>query len=39
MHVPREDASSPRMKRLYVWAIVVEAIVLAGLWAIAAAYR
>ena len=33
-----EDASSPHMRRLYVWAVIVEVIVLAGLWALARIY-
>lgn len=33
-----EDASSPAMRRRYVLAIVVEAIVLAGLWALGRLY-
>jgi hypothetical protein len=33
-----EDASSPQMRRLYVWVVVVEAIVLASLWVMARIY-
>ena len=33
-----EDASSPQMRRLYVWAVIVEVIVLGGLWAMARIY-
>jgi hypothetical protein len=33
-----EDASSPQMRRHYVWVVIVEALVIAGLWVTARIY-
>jgi hypothetical protein len=34
-----EDASSPAMRRHYLWVVIIEILVLAGLWALGAAFR
>ena len=34
-----EDSSSPEMRRHYLWVMIVEVLVVAGLWALGVAFR